>query len=199
MGLWSTWVAANGSDQGKRIPTVEFTLQKIDAAVSSLETSFLDLLKTKVYPIGSIYMSSSSTNPGTWITGTTWEQWGSGRVPVGINVNDTNFNYSGRIGGHATHTLLTSQIPDHTHIVMSHHGHVDYGSGDEITDNEDTVVFREGISTDYPSVVTLDQAKIWADNYDPSCTIPTSTYHPGGGSHNNLQPYIVCYMWKRTS
>ena len=54
-----------------------------------------------MYPVGSIYMSTSSTNPSTYFGGT-WVAWGSGRVPVGINTSDSNFNTVEKTGGAST-------------------------------------------------------------------------------------------------
>ena len=51
-----------------------------------------------MYPVGSIYMSTKSTNPSTYFGGT-WVAWGSGRVPVGINTSDSNFNTVEKTGG----------------------------------------------------------------------------------------------------
>ena len=47
-----------------------------------------------IYPVGSIYMSVNNTNPGT-LFGGTWEQWGSGRVPVGVDMEDENNEFNG--------------------------------------------------------------------------------------------------------
>lgn len=51
-----------------------------------------------VYPIGSIYISTTSTNPGT-LFGGTWVEFGKGRTLVGIDTSDSNFNYSEKTGG----------------------------------------------------------------------------------------------------
>lgn len=77
-----------------------------------------------IYPVGSIYMSTSSTNPSSYFGGT-WIQWGSGKVPVCVNTSDSNFNTVEKTGGASTHThsqgntgshtLTTSEIPAHTH------------------------------------------------------------------------------------
>jgi microcystin-dependent protein len=146
-----------------------------------------------MWPVGSIYMSVNNTNPGTYLPGTTWTTWGSGRVPVGVDTNQTEFNSIEKTGGEKTHTLTYSEIPDHNHIVTTHHGAVDKGSGDEVCDNESSRVLRCGPSDDYPSVVTLAQARKYSSNY----TVPEGLPYPGDGPHNNLQPYITCYMWKR--
>ena len=45
-----------------------------------------------LYPVGAIYMSTANVNPSTFITGTTWVAWGSGKVPVGVDTSDTSFN-----------------------------------------------------------------------------------------------------------
>lgn len=55
-------------------------------------------LVDKIYPVGSIYMSVNNVNPST-IFGGTWETWGSGQVPVGVNTNDTDFNTVEKTGG----------------------------------------------------------------------------------------------------
>ena len=68
----------------------------------------------KEYPVGSIYMSVSGTNPSSFLGGT-WVAWGSGRVPVGVNTSDGNFNTVEKTGGTATETLSVSQMPSHTH------------------------------------------------------------------------------------
>lgn len=68
----------------------------------------------QMYPVGSIYMSVSSTNPSTYFGGT-WTAWGTGRVPVGVNANDTNFATVEKTGGAATVILTTAQMPSHTH------------------------------------------------------------------------------------
>ena len=59
-----------------------------------------------IYPIGSIYMSVSSTNPELLIGGE-WVSWGAGRVPVGVNTSDTEFNSAEKIGGEKAHKLLS--------------------------------------------------------------------------------------------
>ena len=67
-----------------------------------------------MYPVGSIYMSVTSINPATYFGGT-WVAWGSGRVPVGINTSDSNFNKAEKTGGASTVALTTAQMPSHTH------------------------------------------------------------------------------------
>ena len=76
-----------------------------------------DMLNSKVlqmYPIGSIYMSTSGSNPSSFLGGT-WVAWGSGRVPVGVNTADANFNTVEKTGGESSHTLTVAEMPSHSH------------------------------------------------------------------------------------
>tara|TARA_B100000029_G_C17519679_1_gene939349 strand:- start:854 stop:1570 length:717 start_codon:yes stop_codon:yes gene_type:complete len=121
-----------------------------------------------VYPVGSIYINASvSTNPGTLLGFGTWAVFGAGRVMVGIDSGDTDFDAAEETGGAKTHTLTTSEIPAHTHNSTWLTG----GSG------------VSGVNT--------------AGNYDAATSATSST--GGGSAHNNVQPYIVVYMWKRTA
>jgi hypothetical protein len=67
-----------------------------------------------VYPIGSIYTSVVSTTPATHFGGT-WVAIGAGKVLVGIDASDTDFDTVEETGGTKTHTLTVAQIPAHTH------------------------------------------------------------------------------------
>ena len=146
------------------------------------------------YPIGSIYMSVNSTNPQT-LFGGTWVAWGSGRVPVGVNSSDTDFQTVEKTGGSKTHThtqgatgshtLTVEEIPKHSHIIWNSNAGGPYES-------ENGNVFPE----------TGNSNKSWG--YE------MITQNTGGGqghTHTNpntaasssLQPYITCYMWKRTA
>ena len=77
----------------------EFNL-KASSITDSLKATLVDLM----YPIGSIYMSVSSTNPGTIFGVGTWEAWGSGRVPVGVDSNDTSFDTVEETGGNKSNS-----------------------------------------------------------------------------------------------
>lgn len=71
-------------------------------------------------------MSTSSTDPGS-IFGGTWEAWGSGRVPIGVNASDTDFATVEKTGGAKSVNLAHSHTVNshnhtisHTHTVNSH-------------------------------------------------------------------------------
>lgn len=72
-----------------------------------------------IYPVGSIYISSSATSPAS-LFGGTWEQI-TDRVIVGAggkyDVNST--------GGAATHTLTVDEMPPHNHVVYMGRGNYD--------------------------------------------------------------------------
>ena len=69
-----------------------------------------------IYPVGSVYINASNpTNAGTLLGFGTWEAFGAGRVPVGLNASDTDFDTAEETGGSKTHTLTTAEIPAHTH------------------------------------------------------------------------------------
>lgn len=138
------------------------------AQISEMLTNFL----LQIYPVGAIYMSTRSTNPGT-LFGGTWTAWGSGRVPVGVNTSDTNFNTVEKTGGASTVTLTTQQIPSHSHSYND---------------------------TQPNSLVTSAAAMPGQLTATDSKQVSRTTGTAGGGAaHNNLQPYITCYMWKRTA
>lgn len=127
-----------------------------------------------VYPVGAIYMSVSATDPAE-LFGGTWTRWGAGRVPVSVNASDTKFNAVEKTGGAATVALTTGQLPAHNH------------SYTDDTGNE-TILVRT--VSDLPNDLAVSTMK----------TISKTTGNRGSGeAHNNLQPYITCYMWKRTA
>lgn len=51
--------------------------------------------------------------------GYTWELISQGRVPVGLDVNDTDFNEIGKIGGEKKHKLTVNEMPAHTHGIST--------------------------------------------------------------------------------
>lgn len=131
-----------------------------------------------IYPVGSIYMSVKSTNPGT-LFGGTWEAWGSGRVPVGVNTSDTDFKTVEKTGGVKSNSLA------HSHTVNSH-------------SHTQTMRFTSGYAKDSGLKYTGGGAE----------TVPTDVKYTGSsspatnsklGTVSNLPPYITCYMWKRTA
>lgn len=129
-----------------------------------------------VYPIGSIYMSINSTNPSE-LFGGEWETWCSGRVPIGVYNQDSDFNAAEKYGGSKTVTLTTGQIPSHSHTIPMH------SSGTEAT-GYGLAMGNVG----FGNRVIVDTQTGYS---------PIVTYTGGSGAHNNLPPYLTCYMWKR--
>lgn len=122
-----------------------------------------------VYPVGSVYVSTAAANPGS-LFGGTWEAFGAGRVLVGYAAGDGTFGTAGAMGGAKTHTLTIGETPGHTHTLGG---------------------FKWNAGGSAPRVpYTLDGK----DGFDE-----LTGARGGGSAHNNLQPYVVCYMWKRTA
>ena len=73
----------------------------------------------QVYPIGAIFTTvtayANSAAVVTAIGGTTWTAFGGGKVLVGLDSSDTDFDTVEETGGSKTHTLSVSEMPAHTH------------------------------------------------------------------------------------
>ena len=132
-------------------------------------TSVFDM----IYPIGSIYISTSSTNPSS-LFGGTWEPFAQGRTLIGVDTTDTDFDTVENIGGEKQHTLTYAEMPTHNHNMYSLNN-----AGDG------TITSGGGITQDSGAPYKTYYAKFAMENSG------------GGQAHNNLQPYITVYMWRR--
>lgn len=101
--------------------------------------------------------------------GGTWVEWGKGRVPVGVNADDNNFKTVEKIGGESTHTLTVAEMPSHNHVI-----------------NRTGGIHSGGYASLYGDTNNGDKGFVTENNGKSI-------------AHNNLQPYITCYMWKRTA
>ena len=111
------------------------------------------------------------------VYGGVWESWGAGRVPVGVDPNDADFNAPNKSGGAKTVTLTQSQIPKHKHS---------YPGGGDFVGVDSTSGQKFGFAQG--NFVNL----VWKTG--------GSTAESGSGqAHNNLQPYVAVYMWRRVS
>ena len=142
-------------------------------------------------PAGSLMMYASTNAPNGWFlcdgtqysTTTYSSLWlaigysystgtGSGfnvpnmksNVPGGYNSADANFNRVGQTGGTATETLSTAQIPAHAH-------YMDYQV------------------TSFGGAITTIRGEVNASANNSAKQ--TRSDGGSGGSHNNLQPYVV--------
>lgn len=92
-------------------------------SLSNLESYIKNLISQedqKKYPIGKLEFNVSGANPNTYLGFGTWELWGSGKVPVGVDPTDTDYDTPELTGGSKTRSLSTTNIPAHTHTVGSH-------------------------------------------------------------------------------
>jgi hypothetical protein len=144
-------------------------------------TAFVIAAIATLYPIGSIYSSTVSTNPNTLFGFGTWVAYGAGRVLIGQS--GAGLYIAGNTGGSAdavlvshTHTLTD---PGHSHTTgttgSSYLGDVSGGGGR---------THPSGSSSNVTNTVTTG---ITMDTVGVS------------GTNANLQPYVVVYMWNRTA
>ena len=207
-------MAAHGFDDGKNIADFSAIMSRI----SNLENRI-----NNFYPVGSIYMSARNINPSTFLGGT-WVAWGQGRVPVGMGGSYTvaegtggsesdTYQFSGSVGNT---TLTTAQIPSHKHDVEYYSstdpGVVDHRVfGDWLIDPETGsrryVMIAHGgqpIDDNIGRLVIVNDAKDGPTAGMRTSSVGSTQPHNHTVSINNktishMQPYITCYMWKRTA
>lgn len=121
------------------------------------------------FPIGYIYMSTSSTNPSVYFGGT-WVRIAKGKTLIGVDENDNDFSSAELTGGEKEHTLTVNEMPSHTH----------------------SYTYSTSVS-DWPSRIPLgSNAGVGTSGAGISTT-------GGDQAHNNLQPYFTCYIWEKTA
>ena len=175
-------LATINTDEQARRTTPIFDWSKNDFNVNGTlkinNTNIFDL----IYPVGSFYISSKSTNPAI-LFGGTWEQI-QGRFLLG-----RSSSYPvGSMGGEATHTLTESEMP-------SHNGHLSSGiSGGAPYEKGNYKGFlNSDIMTPYSDI-----GRGW-NVYAGNEMHPASEAVGGGQAHNNMPPYLSVYIWKRTA
>lgn len=164
--------ADNGINQKltQETTNIKSDLNKNTSDISDLHSMLAIYWKT-IYPIGSIYISTSDTfNPNT-VWGGTWEQTASGRCLIGANSTYP----LGSMGGESKHTLTINEMPTHRHV-------------------SNRVNWYNALQTGGLSASIIDQSNLKVDGPD-KYTSETGNSE----AHNNMQPYLAVYMWKRTA
>lgn len=142
------------------------------------------------FPVGSVYLTYTNTNPGT-IMGGTWVQFSQGRVLIGQGTGSdgtTSMTFgAGATGGEYKHKLAQSEMPSHSHWLSDDANHTAHsfawgGAGKTVWLN--TLAAGGNGSGN----VANTKQNEW--NH--------TAYDGGNGLHNNVQPYQVIYAWRRT-
>lgn len=157
------------------------TKQYVDNTVSTLTEKFASIIDI-VYPVGSIYMSVNAADPSTLFSGTSWEKL-EGRFLLG---SDSTYN-PGSTGGEATHTLTLNEMPVHNHDGLYY----------SYIDTENSVTLNGGTASYH---IPWGSSSYPGDYGAGTGEKELITGNAGGGTaHNNMPPYLVVNMWKRTS
>jgi hypothetical protein len=193
-------LVAGGTINGTVTAVTQLTT---DNSTKVATTAFVQSILGVLYPIGSVYINATvNTNPLSLLGFGTWQAFGNGKVLVGVDGGDALFNTVGNTGGSKdaivvshTHTLsgttgAMSANDKHSHYIGSEDGiGSSRGGGDPNKELVDDYNAGNGPKA-YTNPVDLSHTH----------SISGTTSSVGSsGTNNNLQPYIVVYMWKRTA
>ena len=195
----SVAIKMNGADKGTVTGSGTIDLGTVLTSWDDVGSeAVISIIGKALYPVGAIYMSTANVNPSTFIAGTTWVAWGSGKVPVGVDTNDTSFDTVEKTGGEKTHILTENEMPKHAHtgtnVALSKYNASGLGGttqANKLTLTADYTSVDGGEVLEYETAPKQEPLVTLTDMYG----IPKG----GDGAHNNLQPYITCYMFKRTA
>jgi microcystin-dependent protein len=155
-------------------------------------TAFVTTGLQAAYPVGSIYVSTVSTNPNTLFGFGTWVAYGQGRMLISQDGTYT----AGSTGGAATATLITANLPSHSHSATttstdSGHTHGSaIGSGFISNGGPESLAGGPNLPFGRPSATASGNASI---------TSTTTIGNTGSGTAvTTISPYIAVYMWNRT-
>jgi len=157
----------------------------------------------KIYPVGSIYMSTVATNPGTLFGVGTWQQitgrflWATSSSP-----NQT--------GGSQTRTLTAENMPSHNHSIPSLSGwtggaggHQHNGKIHTRTDGHKTGNIPDARGYSAPTGGNIEESQItnWVGDHSHSLTTNASEtgWSGSGTAFSIMPPYYEVYVWKRTA
>ena len=156
-------------------------------------TAFVTTGLQAAYPVGSIYLSTVATNPNTLFGFGTWVAFGSGRMLISQNATYP----AGTTGGSATTTLITANLPSHSHSATttstdSGHTHGSaIGSGFISNGGPESLAGGPNLPFGRPSATASGNASI---------TSTTTIGNTGSGTAvTTISPYIAVYMWNRTA
>ena len=135
-----------------------------------------------IYPVGSIYITTNGQNPGEYLGGE-WESYGEGRTIVGAGTGTDSNNVQkvfeiNETGGEYEHTLTGNEMPAHNHRIF-------------VTANS----YEAILGGDYLTTTSASSSSIVTSGRSEGRTKENG----GSQSHNNIQPYVVTYIWKRVS
>ena len=153
-------------------------------------------LVDKIYPVGSIYMSATLSTAAQVETalGGTWVAWGAGRVPVGVDTNDTNFDTVEETGGSKTHRhdFKVGMAAFYGAMIGGEAG--DWGYWGAWSYSQNTYAKSHGFEANH--TVVRNSALTTGTTSGSDAT----RYTVGDtDTASSLQPYITCYMYKRTA
>lgn len=146
----------------------------------------------QAFPVGGVFIAVVATNPGTLLGYGTWAAIGAGRVLVGRDAGDPDFDVAEETGGAKTRTIAAANLPQLA-VAITDGGHT------HLTQRYPTATGgSSGFTIDTSMSGTL------ADNTLPTKTATTgitATANTGGANTaiSIVQPYLVCYFWKRTA
>ena len=168
---------------------------------------------SEAFPVGAVFISVVNTNPATLLGYGTWAAIAAGRVLVGLDSGDTDFDTAKETGGaktkaisahagaavadHASHTHTYTQVPNHVHGVSTIlRTATSGGATTQVTNAADTSSTADTTrKTDNP-----DGGVATGTTAGPSATLSHGVTQPSDHSALNVvQPYFVVYMWERTA
>ena len=138
-------------------------------------TAFVDTATSAAaYPVGAIFTTvtayADSAAVVAAVGGTTWVAFAAGKMLIGLDSSDTDFDTAEETGGAKTHTLTEAEMPAHTHTY------------DKMTGQSGGC----GVN-------------MAGSNGCPAYTSTASSSTGSGSAHSIMNPYIAVYMWKRTA
>lgn len=177
---------ASGENSGQ-VPTTAWVRQLVAEALKTAKNEIYKQAKLDAHPVGSYYWSNDSTSPDT-LFGGTWEALPPGYTLIAQGSGSDSFGSftytAGQKYGERKHQLTTDELASHQHVIRS-----------ITTDGNLNFVVNESKIGNF-SGATIPNKYLWSNKAGEQVT---SGNTGGNASHNNIQPSIGAYGWKRTA